>query len=164
VRNAKVREFFTAGADDRPTGLKTSHPVKPNTGGVSPTGAAIERAKYNEHTFIGETVADHVVPRKSITDSQYLRLFPQTVEVEPIKTRQLDKATGKMVETTDNRVVWRSDRTLLDTTRPDSKLAGKFKREGEIRQGANVRKYRATVPNEEPMVEIVLGPALDDDE
>ena len=161
MKDAKTREFFTAGTDDRPTGLRTSHPVKPNQGGSSATKAVEERAKYNEHTFIEETRETHVVPRQSTTDKQFLRLFPRRVEVEPIVTRQLDKQTGKMVETTENRVVWKSDRTLLDTAKPMQGI-GTFRREGEIRQGGNVRKYVRT-EKEEPFEDKILGPALDDE-
>jgi hypothetical protein len=88
--------------------------------------------------------------------------------------RQLDKATGKMVVTTDNRLVWKSDSTLLNRGNPFRQQAS-FKREGSVSIGLNKRKTLTTVPEYDTTIAhklpddtvvieekvTVLGPAID---
>lgn len=134
-------KFFNAtGHDDRPGAVRTSQPVKPSTGNSSSTAAVHNAAIYIEGSFVGETAETHLVPRKSLTDQQMLRLLPQQAEYEDRVSRQLDKVTGKLVTVTDRRRVWQSDRTLLKRGNP---FAGDniFKREGAIKEGQNTRKY-----------------------
>ena len=89
------------------------------------TAAVGELGGFNEHLEVEED--------RSLTRKLHLKLFPQTVETETRKTRQLDqkhyKETGevKLVETTDQRVVWMSDKTLLDRTKRGS-FQDNFKR------------------------------------
>src|SRR5689334_2109277 len=68
---------------------------------------------------VAETKQDHVIPRKSVTSKHHLGLFTPDIETETRKARQLDKRTGQMVETTDQRRVWKSDDSLLRLGKPD---------------------------------------------
>lgn len=104
--------------DHRPVYRRPMERVHANSN--SPTGAAIDRATFNHWAAIEETVEDHVVPRKSLTEKLLLGVFPQKTEVEPVPFKQLDKehykrtSEQRMISGTDNRTVWRSDRTLLE--------------------------------------------------
>ena len=97
---------------------------------VSKTGVLLSRAAIlRECSDIAELPETHVVSRKSLSVSQHLGLFPQSIEVEPLISWQLDKETTDllkhdqapfpayyrrgMVAVTDNRQVWKSDKTLL---------------------------------------------------
>lgn len=75
--------------------------------------------------FAQETIRDHVVPRKSLTQKQHLKMFPATSETEPRKTRQWDHKLGRFDTTTDERTTWRSDTNLLRTGKPDTFGEGK---------------------------------------
>lgn len=149
VRNAELRDVHS-----RIRG-NSAH----NLHGTSATAVLQDAAKYYECSFVEENRADHIVPRQSITRQQLLGIFPQRVETEPAATRQLDKQTGELVETTDNRVRWKSDKTLLRRGNPFS-LPTDFKRQGSIGVGLNTRKTLTPMP-EVPMDEKILGPALD---
>ena len=116
---------------------------------------------YDAVDALNETVETHVVPRRSLTRKQLLGIFPQRVETAPIPTRQLDKQTGKMVATTENRVTWKSDRSLLNRT-PSNEI-GTFKREGSVSVGLNTRRTITTI-KEESLTETVLGPAIEDED
>lgn len=91
---------------------------------------------------IEESADSHVTPRRSITRAQHLKLFPVTLETEPRIARQLDKGelkkTGnvKLITTTDQRLVWKSDQTLLSRSKPGSTLG--------VRMGENEGFYRVT--------------------
>jgi len=76
--------------------------------------------KYNEWApNIEETIEDHIIPRHSLTTEQHLRLFPAIpTKTIRLKTRQLDKVSGKMIETSDIRVLKMSDKTLLNQSKP----------------------------------------------
>ncbi len=135
-----------------------------NLHGRSVTALIAEAGIYSQYSDIAETATDHVVPRQSLTRQQLLEFFPQRVETEDVRSRQLDHATGKMVEVTDKRVVWRSDRTLLNRTKPFEQI-GTFKREGSVSVGLNTRKFRVTEPEVPTALdETVIGIAADDDQ
>jgi hypothetical protein len=163
--------------DGRPTGTHSNHAH--NLHGNSTANLVIDAAKYFECATIEENRQDHVIPRQSITRKQLLQIFPQRVETEPVPTKQLDRRSGNMVETTDNRVTWKSDRTLLRKGKPFDKI-GVFKREGSISVGLNTRKLRRTENEDKqhtaPVYENtpdgikeavderdILGPAIDED-
>lgn len=110
---------------------------------------------------IEETVQDHIVPRKSLTKKQYLGLFPADVELEPIKGRQLDPATGNMIDMPRNRVTWRQDKTLLNQAKPFDAPLDRLYLHGSVSVGANNRKTIRRDHTNIPMTETVLGPAID---
>lgn len=111
-----------------PTALAKMMPVVPNQHGASDTARVAKASIYFPNGTGEETVKDYLIPRKSLTRQQHLNIFPVTMEVEARSTRQLDKLNGNMVGTTDNRVVWKSDRTLLRKGNPFS-YPTDFKRE-----------------------------------
>jgi hypothetical protein len=80
----------------------------------------IEAGTYYESYSEVENEQDHIVPRRSLTQQQQLALFQPQIETETRKARQLDKRSGKMVETTDQRLVWKSDTSLLRRGKPDA--------------------------------------------
>lgn len=95
---------------------------------ISTAALVAESGKYFECAEVEETPEDHIIPRRSLTQKQYLRIFPQRLETEPLKRTkrlQMDKS-GKLVETTDTkaRVIWKSDKTLLRQGKPDQMPAG----------------------------------------
>lgn len=145
--------------DGLPSGSHSGHSHK--LGSNSTAALVVDAAKYFECAAIEENRDDYIVPRQSLTRRHLLGMFPQQVETAPIPTRQLDKQTGELVETTDNRITWRSDKTLLRRNKPFNEI-GTFKREGTIAEGQNTRKYRA-IEHETPTSEDQkdLGPALD---
>jgi hypothetical protein len=82
----------------------------------------------NEHYAGRETYKDYIVPRRSITETQQLGIAFPKIETVAMKSRQLDKGkiifpgedpSSYMIETTDQRVVWRSDKTLLNRSKVD---------------------------------------------
>lgn len=103
----------------------------------------------SEH--VEENYTQHIIPRQSLTTKQLLMVLPQQVEVEEVKFRQLDHSTGKMVEGTDNRVTWRSDRTLLSRGKPGEKI-GTFTRitsHSKVRRIENEDRVRVDRPDVE---------------
>lgn len=157
-----LKFWRSAGKDDRPSALRTSQPIKPSQGEMSPTGAAEFAAKYFACASIEEQPETHLVPRKSITASQFLQFRSPELETEPMRARQLAK-DGSTVETTDNRLLWKSDRSLLRGNKPFSNMA-KLRREGTIREGNNTRKYITVTENETQKasdMDKVIGPAID---
>jgi hypothetical protein len=126
------------------------------------TAAIGELAPYYECTFTGETVEEHIVPRRSRTEQLHLGINRPAMEVEPLRGRQLDKTTGKMVETTDNRLVWKGDRTLLNTSKPESQI-GTFKRETVIRKGLNTQRIMQVIKEENITAEVPANAVVDVD-
>ena len=60
--------------------------------GATFTAIGIDKAKFNEHTSVEETIEDHLIPRKSTTTKQGLRLFSRSViDSVELKTRQAEK-------------------------------------------------------------------------
>lgn len=125
-------------------------------GAESPTAAIGERGKYFGIADIAETKETHVVPRKSLTVKQLLAVKQPDIETEPVASRQLDKRDsdkftsvqealyqGRMVKTTDERMTWRADRSLLIRGTPGSTLPV-VKRDGYVKQGLNKRNTRVT--------------------
>lgn len=91
----------------------------PTASRISTSTLCVDAAKYYECAEeVIETVADYVVPRRSLTTKLGLRIFPRTTEVEQItsKVRMMD---GSTVTVTNPKTVWKSDRTLLRQNRPD---------------------------------------------
>jgi hypothetical protein len=131
-----ARKSFTAGIREK---------LHNNTKSV--TGTIEDASVYFHGANVEETVETHVVPRKSLTVKQLLGVLPQDIEVETRELRrtQLDKRTGRMVETTDqvSNVVWRSDKTLLRKGNPFADNKPLF-RQGAVREGQNTRKFVVT--------------------
>lgn len=162
AREPRERSLYPAGHV-----ASKSDPSVAHRCGSSTSAVVMDAAKYYDHTTIEETKQDHIIPRQSLTAKHFLALFPQSVEVEPVVSRQLDKLSGKMIETTDNRLVWKSDKTLLNRNKPGVEI-GTFKREGSITQGQNTRKTLITENcntggNAAPLVDTVLGSFVDVD-
>jgi hypothetical protein len=115
------------GSNFRPS-RKPFHP--PETHKVSTSALVAESGKYFACAEVEEqggrelanatAALNPKVPciRESITRRQHLGLFSE-VELEDRVTRQLDTKSGRVVETTSPRVVWRSDKTLLRKGKPD---------------------------------------------
>jgi hypothetical protein len=125
------------------------------------TATVIDNAIYYDCVdALCETPETHIVPRYSLTRKQLLGIFPSTIETEPVVSKQLDHTTGKMIEVTDNRIVYKSTRSLLNRTPSDQ--IGTFKREGSIGVGLNTRKMirseREVLTSEDDRV---LGLAVD---
>lgn len=104
-------------------------------------------AIYNEHTETEETRRDYLIPRQSLTSRLFLRLFDPVVEAESRQWRQLDAVSKaklgrdakrlqrahpanraalareinnqplNLVTGSDDKIVWRSDKTLLSTVK-----------------------------------------------
>lgn len=159
ARTQAVLRDIHSSLDGLPSGSHSGH--SHNLKGSSAAKLTIDAAKYFECAAVEETREDHIVPRQSITRQQYLGAFPVRVETETIPTRQLDKQSGELVETTDERITWRSDRSLLRRNKPFKDI-GIFKREGMVAEGLNTRKYRA-IEHETPTSEdeIDLGPEIE---
>lgn len=160
VRNEELRDIHSKIRGGR--AAQDGH----NLHGTSITALAADRAKYCEISECEETVETHIVPRRSITRKQYLGVFPARVETEAIKTHQRDKRTGELIETTDNRIVWKSDRTLLRRGNPFS-APYDIKRKGQVAEGLNTRNQ--FVPDRDVDREFnpdgtVLGPAAPDND
>jgi hypothetical protein len=154
-----VRRDIHSHLDGLPSGSHSGQAHKLTSN--STAALVVDAAKYFACAAIEENRDDYIVPRQSLTRRLLLEAFPQQVETAPIPTRQLDKQTGELVETTDNRITWKSDKTLLRRNKPFEQI-GTFKREGSVSEGLNTRKYRG-IEHETPTSEDVqeLGPALD---
>ena len=123
---------------------------------VSISQAVVEAGKYYDCFEGEETEETHLIPRKSLTRQQHLRLFPPVIETEARKARQLDKRSGNMVETTDQRLVWKSDHSLLRSNKPQVNI-GTFRR---ITSRSKVRR----IEKEEPaVIEVPTDTDLDID-
>jgi hypothetical protein len=154
--------------DGMPANTHRNHALA--QGGSSQAQMIAERAIYFECSEMEEKPEDYVIPRQSLTRQKLLGLFPQQIEVEPIKGRQLDHSKIKtpiltvadaerhMVSVEDNRLVWASDKTLLYRDKPTDNI-GTFKREGYIADGLNKRTERRIEP--EPKAIPTVAPADD---
>lgn len=164
--------------DGRPAGTHSNHAH--NLHGSSAAKLTIDAAKYYECATIEERPETHIVPRQSETRKQLLGVLPGSIETETRKGRQLDKRSGELIEVNDQRLTWKSDRTLLRRGKPFEEI-GTFKREGSVSIGLNKRK---TIRTEAEIVTVdatklpalpdgtepvrldihadLLGPALDD--
>jgi hypothetical protein len=165
--------------DGLPSGTHKGHAH--NLHGSSATAAIAHAASYFEGALIEERREDFVIPRQSQTRKELLGILPVDMEFAPVKSRQLDKHAydGKattvesaiqsgMVEVTDQRLVWKSDTTLLRRGNPfkdaESGQRSGYKRDGSIGVGLNTRKTRDSIPNADPEMEVVIGPALDNED
>lgn len=166
------------GTDDRPTALRKGLPFRPS-GSIDSTKVAEHASIFFECHECEETSDDHIVPRQSLTVQQHLKVFPQQIETEIRKARQLDHsvpckvdlniatvcqlgsvsciAQHRMIPTSDQRRVWQSDRTLLRIGKPETweerKNAPRFTR---ITSRSKIRKTEI----EEPAA--VTVPVIDD--
>lgn len=122
--------------DDRPTALRKAFPLYPSVPVDSIRTVEATLIKMDQ-CELEESTETHIVPRKSVTKRQGLMVQPQTLEFEPLAdtkviTYQADKMTGQTVEVTDyyprNRIVWKSDKTLLRRGLPDQLQDIRFKR------------------------------------
>lgn len=139
--------------DGRPAGTHCNH--SHNVGKqTTVTGIAESAAKYYECSVVEETTETHIVPRRSITRKQMLDVFPAKIETEPIRGKQYDHRLGVLVEVNDNRVVSRSDRTLLQRGKPVQDFPT-LQREGSVSMGLNKRKTIKT-EKEVPASELEL--------
>lgn len=132
--------------DERPTALRRGLPITPSQG-VDSTSIADSAAKYHECAEVEETEADYLIPRQSLTTKLHLRLFPQRREFESLRPtvhHQADKK-GKLVEVTNPkaRLVWKSDRTLLNPRIPEKLEDVKFSR---ITSHSKVRRSERELP------------------
>lgn len=139
------RFLNSVGKDERPAALRSSMPVTPNASTRSATAAVADSAIYFDGALVGESAEAHIVPRKSITERQYLGLLPQTAEYERLRGEQKDLLTGEVRDISRNRRTWRSDVTLLRRGNP-FRGEERYKREGAIREGANTRNYVEVIP------------------
>lgn len=144
--------------DGRPSGTHSNHAH--NLHGSSATAALAEAAKYYNGALIDENREDHIVPRQSITRKQFLGIVPPAMEMEPMQAKQLDKQSGKLIATTDDRLAWKQDETLLRRGDP-FKAPRVFKREGSVSVGLNKRKTITSVPEPPAAEGTVLGPEVD---
>lgn len=103
------------GSDFRPSRLI----VEKETHNGSTSSMLIDAGPFYECFETVESIASHLIPRKSLTSQQGLRLFAQSTEVIDQPSRVRDKVSGAMVTITNPKVVWRSDRTLLRRNRPE---------------------------------------------
>lgn len=153
-----------------PSGTHKGHAH--NLHGSSATAAIAHAAQYFEAPLIEERAETHVIPRQSITRKQLLGVFPQQLEFAPRVSRQLDKPhykrTGeiRMIEVVDQRLAWKSDKTLLRRGNPfkdaeEGERAG-YKREGKVSVGLDKRAYTESIPNPARVEAEEIGPALDD--
>lgn len=149
--------------------------------GVSSTAVVENAAGYFEGALIAETREDHIVPRQSLTRQQMIGFFPQKLEMRDEVTRQLDHKAydGKartaeeaikqagLIQTTDQRVAWKSDVTLLRKnnpfTDPEQSQATAFRREGSITVGSNTRKFTKGVENAQEPTEVLHDAELQDE-
>lgn len=100
------------------------------TSSKSTTQRAFEDRKYFEAFDLDEKfnpasgeIESNFIKDQSLTAKQHLRVFgPVPTEQMILRGKQLDKATGKMVATTDTITTKRSDRSLLRQGRPGGSL------------------------------------------
>lgn len=111
---------------------------------------------YSECCEVQETKEDHIVPRDSYTRRHHLRLFPQSIELGDVKRVQIDKITGLPTITTDQVIVWRSDKTLLRQGKPEQLENLKCTR---ITSHSKRRRYE---PEEPAVIEVSTDNVLDD--
>lgn len=143
-----------------------------NLTGKSTASLAMDAAQYFDCSTVDETREDHIVPRQSITRKQFLPFFPQRLETAAVPSKQLDKAgfdgkkytdsntavaDNRMIAVTDNRVTWKSDRTLLNRSKPVTDIADlSFKRDGSVSVGLNTRKFTRSDNERETLPGVIL--------
>ncbi len=115
------------------------------SGSSTATARAIGEAIYFDNGVTLETVETHLVPRKSLTDRQFLKIHSQDVIEsvdQPFKIArklphgksQVETMTGEFISGSDERVLRMSDRNLLRRNNPFSnptdikRLASRSKR------------------------------------
>lgn len=171
-----------SGRAPRPAELRELRDIHSKVRGVhrmianpgSPTGAVLERSKIRHSIAdLDETEETHVIPRKSVTVRQLLRVTAQP-ERETIHARQLDHKgfdgtkyqtsdeaikAHRMIETTDERIIAPAERSLLINGEPGAKI-GTFYRQGAIRKGLNKQRI-ITKETETPITDQVLGTAVE---
>lgn len=180
TQNMRRKRGKRAGVSNNAAQLRDIHSrvrgVAVHSGIKSNFVATVEdNALYFDAAHLTETAATHIVPRQSITRKQLLNVFPQQRETAPVNSLQLDKryliagdlapfpaVYHYMIRTTDNRVVWRSDRNLLNRIPSDE--IGTFKREGSISVGLNTRR-NMTIEPELSLKDSdkIIGPAIEDE-
>lgn len=114
-----------------PTGIYSETHDKSITAVACEAGNTYECSEAKE-VYSGSDVIGVIeveIEDRSLTRRQLLRIGSRQIEVEPVVTRQLDKVhfkkTGevKLIQVNNNRVTWKSDRTLLNRSKPFAKLA-----------------------------------------
>lgn len=155
------------------------------------TAAALETAPAFVHFADVETVETHLIPRRSLTHTQGLESAPVQMETAPMPGLQLiwyqiglergrrwkkiadGRLTkvvqgrvyvtdGELIEVTNNRLVWKSDKTLLNRSNPFPSInpAPGKERRPQFKRITSRTKERLT-ENEQP--EIVIAVTPDDD-
>lgn len=176
--SGEVRRDIHSRIDGLPSAHHAGHSHNINSN-KSVTAATMESGKYRELAVdVEETREDYCIPRRSLSQRQGLALTTQ-IETESRVTRQLNKrrydgkattveeaiAKQGLIETTDQRLTWRSDRTLLAPGNPfrdaESGNRAGYKREGSTSVGLNTQKHTRAIPNADPEPEKVLGIAYD---
>lgn len=169
-RDAKQRDVHSK-IEGMPSGTHSNH--HHNLKGTSVTAIIASDAVFFSGSDVRETSEDYLIPRMSLSDRQMLAFGSQPIETETRKAKQLDlsKYNGKatsvdqvkdlMLETSDQRLVWKGDRTLLRRNNPFADAEGErgrgYKREGSITVGQNTRKYTQSIPNPAPVEEQIIG-------
>lgn len=136
-----------------------------STSGVVANGKKGYTPAMNTHFDGEETTEDFIVPRRSITVKQGLEYKPLQMEFEDRNGKQLDKVSKKLVAVNERRLVWKSDRTLLNR----SKIDDPYKKFTEIKRLTS--KSKRMVPDQptpEPLANSVISlhgktPITDDD-
>ena len=155
------------------------------------TAAALETAPAFQHFEGVETVETHLIPRRSLTHTQALEVRRIEMETEPMhglqliwyqigleRGRQWKKIAngrltkvvqgrvyvtdGELIAVTNNRLVWKSDKTLLNRSNPFPSInpAPGKERRPQFKRITSRTKERLT-ENEQP--EIVIPTTPDDD-
>ena len=99
------------------------------SGSSTATARAIGEAIYFDNGVTLETVETHLVPRKSLTDRQFLKIHSQDVIEsvdQPFKIArklphgksQVETMTGEFISGSDERVLRMSDKNLLRRSNP----------------------------------------------
>ena len=131
-----------AGRKPREDGYPAGHPMSYVPKDSVRTATASwpdDVGNHKEYSEIEESVAVHVVPRKSLTTKQGLRHFPIQMETEPMKGSHpiMDGKPNPNSSVTNERLVWKSDTTLLSRARPErpiheSRIVRQTSRTGRI--------------------------------
>lgn len=97
---------------------------------TSPTAAHLDAGKYyecleakQEYDPIRMQVVETPIVDKSLTAKQYLRILPQrATETMTLRGKQLDKTLKRLVVVTDTKIIRRTDRSLLNQSKPFSTM------------------------------------------
>lgn len=147
THDKELRDIHSRLSDRPRGGIAVHHPGKSNF-----TATVTDNAIFYDGLPCSETVETHVVPRQSLSRKQLLRVFPQQVEFEEIPTKQLvldGKAVPNPLPFNKHRVVWKSDKSLLNRI-PTDKI-GTFKREGSVSVGLSKRRLIRTENEDLPL-------------